>query len=72
MSQLFLLSRIGNTDWDETRKILVRAENEAQARQMAFQGAHKDKAFLSKEKFKATVITSNGPSQIIIEDFIRG
>ena len=76
---LFLLERIGETDYDEANVFVIRAKTEKEAREMCVQSRSMDDLLFSKEPewldpllTTCKVLKSTGKSEVICEDFKGG
>ena len=71
---LFLLERKGSTGYDETRAVVVRAENAQRARRVAAQevGVSDKDVFLSAKTSSCKFLFQEGKEELIIKDFQAG
>ena len=73
--ELFLLTRTTNVGWDQAKEMIVRAEDEGQARRLASQGSRGYEGpgvWMDPAKVLCETIPTDGPMCILIEDYNRG
>jgi len=64
---LWIIGRIGPTDWNETEAMVVRAESEKEARKVAAKdNVSAEDVWLDPTKSKCETLQASGNSQVIL------
>lgn len=74
--KIWILSRLTLTDWDEHRRILVRARSEEEARQLASEqgqrGAEGPEVWLDPKLTLCRLLSVKGEAKVLMVDFKSG
>lgn len=69
---LYILERISDVDWDETKSIVIRAEDEDRAREIAYRVGVPNGIWKDRDETTCTVINVEGINEVICHDFNAG